>query len=303
MSTLPSACKRSLTIIALASLVLALVAGCARETSDEAIANGQSALLSGDYAKAVKHLRRATKLNSENEIILYNLGMAHLLAKNYKAAEKAFDASDRLNTDNSTDALEGLAQARRLAGDYEGAISAFERALIKVKRKTHLLAGLAVCEMERGNNDYARQLLGEALNSDNAAPVALFNMAVLLEKPQFDAAPQAAEMYCRFITNTKSAPYPRERKQAIEAIKAINANRADDLQMKIDDLLVQARMAKNKNNALDFAVEAFTLDRSNSDAHLALIKTLRTIGRTKQAEILTTWFLACFPDDPRGAKL
>ena len=303
MSTPLSAFKRRLLIIALASFVLSLVAGCARETSDEAIANGQAALISGDYAKAVSHLRRAAKLNSENEIVLYNLGMAHLFARNYKAAEKAFDASDKLNKDNGTEALEGLAQARRLAGDFEGAISAFERAFNKANRKAYLVAGLAVCEMEQGNNEYARELLGKALATDNTDPVALFNMAVLMQKPQFEASPQAAEMYVRFISSTRSAMYPAEVSRAIEAIKTINANRSDELQMKVDELLVQARMAKRKSSALDYAVEAVTLDQSNPDALLALIKTLTNVGRTNQAETIKRRFLTIFPDDPRSANL
>lgn len=303
MSTFPSAVKRRLQILASACLVLVFVTGCARETSDEAIAHGQSALLVGDYAKAVRHLRRAAKLNSENEVVLYNLGMAHLLATNYKAAEKAFDASDRLNKDNNTDALEGLAQTRRLAGDYEGAISAFTRAFDKVNRKAHLIAGLAVCEMEQGNNEYARQLLLEALATDNSDPVAIYNMAVLMQKPQFTETAAAAEMYVRFITSSRSTTYPTERTLAIEAIQALNASRSDELQMQIDECLVRARMAKNKTDALNYAVDAVKLDQSNPDAFLALIKTLRSNGRTAQAEMMKKNFLAIFPDDPRAANL
>lgn len=303
MSTPPSAFKRRFLIIALTSFILVFMAGCARETSEEAIAYGQSALLSGDYSKAVGHLQRAVKLNSDNEIILYNLGMAHLLTKNYKAAEKVFDASDRLNKDNGTEALEGLAQARRLAGDYEGAIRAFTRAFEKVNRKAHLVAGLAVCEMEQGNNEYAHQLLLQALATDNTDPVAMFNMAVLMQKPQFEASSQAAEMYVRFIISTRSSMYPAELKRATETIKTINANRPDERQMKIDDLLVRARMAKNKTSALDCVIEAVMLDQSNPDAFLALIKTLRSMGRTAQAEIITKRFLAIFPDDPRTENL
>lgn len=303
MSTFPSAVKRRLQILASACLVLVFVTGCARETSDEAIAHGQSALLVGDYAKAVRHLRRAAKLNSENEVVLYNLGMAHLLATNYKAAEKAFNASDRLNKDNNTDALEGLAQTRRLAGDYEGAISAFTRAFDKVNRKAHLIAGLAVCEMEQGNNEYARQLLLEALATDNSDPVAIYNMAVLMQKPQFTETAAAAEMYVRFITSSRSTTYPTERTLAIEAIQALNASRSDELQMQIDECLVRARMAKNKTDALNYAVDAVKLDQSNPDAFLALIKTLRSNGRTAQAEMMKKNFLAIFPDDPRAANL
>lgn len=303
MSTPLSAVKRCLQTIALVALVLSFVAGCARETSDEAIANGQSALLTGDYTKAVHHLRRAAKLNAENEIVLYNLGMAHLMAKNYKAAKKAFEASAKLNKDNGTEALEGLAQTCRLAGDYEGAILAFERALDKVNRKPHLVAGLAVCEMEQGNPVSAHEYLKQALATDNSDPVALFNMAVLMQKPEFNESSQAAEMYVRFITSSRSADYSAERTRAIKALKDINARRSDELQMQIDDRLVKARMAKNKATALDYAVDAVKLDQSNPDAFWALIKTLYANGRPGQAEMMKKNFLTIFPDDPRSANL
>ncbi len=160
----------SIQALILAVLVSAVLPGCNRETSDDAIRNGQAALLAGDYPQAVKHLSRAAKLNPENAIVLYNLGMAQLMTADYKAAARSFDASDRWDVDGNTEALEGLALARREAGDYEGAISAFERAFAKVSRKPHLVAGMAVCEMEQGNMEYAKRILEDALITDPNDP-------------------------------------------------------------------------------------------------------------------------------------
>ena len=54
----------------LSALISAVLSGCNRETSDDAIRNGQAALLAGDYKTAATHLARAAKLNPENDIVL-----------------------------------------------------------------------------------------------------------------------------------------------------------------------------------------------------------------------------------------
>ncbi len=301
MSTLPIGQHR-LHAVLLAFLLVASLSGCNRETSNEAIGRGQTALLSGDYKAATRHLKRAVKLNPDNDIIHYNLGMAQLMATDYKGAERSFDKADKINLDGNTDALEALAEARRLKGDYKGAIQAFERAFSKVNRKAHLVAGLAICEMEQGNNEYAHQLLQEALATDSKDPIAIFNMAVLMQKPQFNKPTKAAELYARFITSSESATYVKERGRAIQAIADIGSARPDELQMQIDDLLVKARTAKNKADAFTLTLEALLLDQSNPDSMLALIKVLKASGRAKHAEMMQTNFKSIFPNDPRFAE-
>lgn len=283
----------------LASLFLTMLSGCNRESSEEAIGRGQTALLSGDYKVATRHLKRAVKLNPSNEIILYNLGMAQMLATEYKAAERSFDEADRLSKDGNTDALEALAETRRQAGDYDGAIRAIERAFSKVNRKAHLVAGLAVCEIERGNYEYAHQLLQEALDTDSENPVALFNMAVLVQKPQFNKPTMAAELFSRFIKNPESIKLKDERARAIQAIHEINANRPEALQMQIDDLLIKARTVKSKEDALKVTLEAFLLDQSNPDSMQALIKALKNTGRARHADKMLTDFNVIFTNNSK----
>lgn len=288
-----------LSFFFLASLGLTTLSGCNRESSEEAIGGGQTALLGGDYKAATRHLKRAVKLNPNNEIILYNLGMAQMLATDYKAAAKSLDQADLISTDGNTDALEALAETRRRAGDYDGAIRAFERAFSKVNRKAHLVAGLAVCEMGKGNNENAHVLLQEALDTDSENPVALFNMAVLLQKPQFNKPTLAAELFSRFIKGSQSSQFEPEKARAIQAIHEINASRPEDLQMQIDDLLIKARTVKSKEEALKVTLEAFLLDQSNPDSMQALIKALKNTGRTRHADKMLTDFNVIFSKTPK----
>ncbi len=306
MNTLSNKKNRFHTVLLaslfLASLALITFPGCNRESSEEAIGRGQTALLDGDYKAATRHLKRAVKLNPGNEIILYNLGMAQMLATDYKAADRSFDEADRVSKDGNTDALEALAEARRLAGDPEGAIRAIERAFSKVNRKAHLVAGLAVCEMEQGHNEYAHQLLQEALDTDSHNPVALFNMAVLLQKPQFNKPTKAADLFAQFITSAESAKFEKQKLRAIDALREINASRSEELQMQIDNLLMKARTAKTKNDTVNLTVEAVLLDRSNPDSMQGLIKALKDSGRTQQATALLTNFKDLFPNNLKTAN-
>ncbi len=291
-----------LAFLFLASLVLTTLPGCNRESSEEAIGRGQTALLGGDYKVAARHLKRAVKLNPNNDIILYNLGMSQMLAADYKAAERSFDASDQISKDGNTDALEALAETRRLAGDYDGAIRAIERAFSKVNRKAHLVAGLAVCEMERGNNGYAQDLLQEALDTDSENPVALFNMAVLLQKSHFNKPTTAAELFSRFIKNADSNKFEAVRSRAIQALHEINANRPEELQTQIDELLVKARTSKTKTDVLKLTLQAFLLDQSNPDAMQALIKALKDSGRTRHANMMLTNYNVIFTTNSKTAQ-
>jgi len=280
--------RARLTTLALCVLVSA--AGCNRETSDEAIARGQAALQNGDYAQAARHLRRAAKHNPNHPVIHFNLGMALLHANNHKAAAKAFEAAEAGSPEDCTEALEALAQTHRLAGDYDAAILALTRAFNKVNRKAHLVAALAVCEMEQGRVESARQLLQDARDTDDSDPVALFNMAVLMQRPAFDNPVKAAENYFAFIINPRSLDHPAERRRAAAALRDIHARRSDSLQLQIDDLLIKSRTARNNATSLTLATEAFRLDPSNPEALLVMIQALKELGRTRQAELLTTYF-------------
>lgn len=294
---------RRTQVAILASLTFACVSGCNRESSNEAIGHGQNALQNGDYPAAIRHLKRAVKLNPSNEILYFNLGMAQLLSKDYPSAITAFDQAEKLNIDGNTEALEGLAEARRQLGDYAGAIQAFERAIEKVNRKAHLVAGMAVCEMEQGNDENAYELLQQALGTDNHEPVALFNMAVLMQKPKYNEPQKAAELYARFLleSNNKST-YPKECARAIEAIKTIGANRSAALQMQVDDLMMAAKTTKSPAEALKQAAEAVRLDQSNPDALWELLERLAASGHKKDAAAIRLRFQTIFPDDPRSKR-
>lgn len=284
----------------ISALMMACLSGCNRETSDEAISRGQHALIGGNYEKAVYHLKRAAKLNPENDIVHYNLGMAQLLEKDYKGAAHSFDLSDKLNRETDTAALEALAHTRREMEDYDGAIRAFERAFSKVNRKADLVAGMAVCEMDQGHNEYAKQLLMEALATDGNDPIALFNMAALMQKPQFGEPQKAAGFYIQFLVKSRKSDFQAQRAKAVSQIREISANRSPELQMKIDDKIMAAKMAKKPATARDIATEAVLMDQSNPDSLWVLMESLKAAGDINNAGIIRNRFNTIFPDDPRA---
>lgn len=290
------------SIILLSALACIGLLGCHRESLDDAVRLGQQSLRMGNYPQAIQHLSRAVQLKPSNPILHYNLGMAYLLSSDYKKAAKAFDTADRLDVEGNAIALEGLARARREMGDYEGAISAFERAFAKVNRRADLVAGMAVCEMEQGNMEYAKRNLDDALITDPHDAVALFNLAVLMQKPHFNDPQRAAELYARFLTSVQEH-YPVEREKARSRLQEIHQQRTPELQLLIDDKIMEASTAKRPIDACLAAAQAVKLDESNPDAYWIFLQALQKAGKVREASLAQERFKLIFPHDPRAASL
>ncbi len=283
-------------------LLLFFANGCNRETSPEAISRGQAALSNGNYTEAATHLKRAAKLNSNNEVVHFNLGMAYLLSAEYKSAVKAFEKAEKLNTDGGTSALEGLAEAYRQMGEYDKAQNAIRRAYNKVNRKAHLVAAYAACEMEQGYYASAEKLLSEALTSDPKDPVALFNMAVFNNKPYSNEPQIAAKYYVNFLIVANKTDYAKERARAVEAIREINDRRSYEVQEAIDKLMVEAASIKDPGRAAMLISEAYGIDRSNPHTLWSLARKLDEANRPRDAKRMRLIFAEVFPYDERSQR-
>ena len=289
-------------VLLLCVTLLFFANACSRETSPEAISRGQAALRNGKYTEAAAHLKRAAKLNSKNDVVHYNLGMAYLLAGEYKAAAKAFEKSEELCTDGGTSALEGLAEAYRQMGDYGKAQNTISRAFGKVNRKAHLVAAYAVCEMEQGNYANAEKLLSEALTTDPKDPVALFNMAAFKNKPQSNEPQEAAKYYVYFLVVADKTELARERGRAVDAIKEINDGRSYEVQDAIDMRMLEAESIKDPGRAAAVIADAYGIDRSNPHTLWSLTRKLDEANKPREAKMMRQIFSEVFPYDERARR-
>ena len=148
--------------------------------------------------------------------------------------------------------------------------------------------------------EYAKQLLDEALVTDANDPVALFNLAALMQKPHFDEPRRAAEMYVRFLMRTPKDQHLPERQKALLRLKEIHASRPPELQLQIDDKIMQARAAQRPNDAFLAAADAVRLDESNPDSFWVFQQALLKAGKNREAAMALERFRTTFPDDPRG---
>ena len=81
----------------------------------------------GDYASAITDLRRASELSGGNSQVLAALGMAHVSAGDYDAAEQILQDMEARDRDGYVPAT-SLAAVRNALGDSEGALDLLERA-------------------------------------------------------------------------------------------------------------------------------------------------------------------------------
>jgi tetratricopeptide (TPR) repeat protein len=294
---------RAILLPALAAALAA--AGCSRAPANAA-SEGQKALRAGDYERAAVLLRAATKSNAQNADVFYNLGTAYLLASHNRAAEEAFDRAVALSRDTDDWApLVARAETRRRRGNAEGAVNDYQAALGKANRLPALVAGLAACEMDRGNAGTALALLEEALTTDPDDPVALYNAAVLRSSGRLPgrSAPEehteAARLLQKFLVSSRARAFEEQRADAIRRLGDLAARRPPELQEKIDRLLMEAARAQSPAFAYEKAVQAYDLDRSNSAALARVERFARLKGDGRRADHIAECGRFLFPGDKR----
>ena len=294
---------RSVLLSALAAALVA--AGCSR-VPPNAASDGQKALRAGDYERAAVLLRAAAKAHPQETAVFYNLGTAYFLAGHNRPAEEAFDRAVELSRDTDDWApLVARAETRRRRGDLDGAVNDYQAALGKANRVASLVAGLAACEMDRGNAGTAFALLEEALATDPGDPVALYNAGVLHASGRLSgrsAAEEhtaAASLLQRFLVSKRGRALEPQRTDAIRRLGELADRRPPELQERIDRLLMEAARAQSPAFAYDKARQAYDLDRSNSAALARMGRFARLKGDARTAANIAECGRFLFPGDKR----
>lgn len=286
---------------AFAAAVLA-AAGCSRVPPEEALARGQAALAAGRHAEAAALLDDAADANPENPVVFYNLGMARLLAGDYRRARAAFSESAKFAAgDDRRRAVQGLAEAWRRAGDTQRAAEVYTEAIDAGDRSACLLAGLAGVELDRGELQAAHRHLAEAAADDPSDPTYLFNSGWLFSTDEKLDVTVASERLVSFIVSGKNAAlYPDQAEAARRRLATLAEKRSAALQEKIDTLLERSIEAASSRPSAAFkaAVMAYQLDQSNSFALETVIGIARRQGRRDEAAALAARGRLLFPDEP-----
>ena len=295
-----------LRTILLSALAAALAAaGCSR-VPPNAASEGQKALRAGDYERAIPLLRAAAKAHPQDAAVFYNLGTANFLALHNRAAEEAFDRAVELSRDTDDWApLVARAETRRRRGRLDDAVNDYQAALGKANRVAGLVAGLAACEMDRGNSGTALALLEEALTTDPGDPVALYNAGVLHASGRLSgrsAAEEhtiAARLLQSFLVSPRARSYGEQRADAIRRLGELSSRRPPELQEKIDRLLMEAARAQSPAFAYEKARQAYDLDRSNSVALARMQSFALKKGEAVRAAKIAECGRFLFPGDKR----
>lgn len=300
---MPRPSFRFRTVLTAGLLALAFLTGCSRVPPEEAVSRGQQALLDGDYELAIDLLETAAKAYPDNAVVYYNLGMANLLGKHNRAAENAFLKSSTLEKrPEETSALQGLAEARRRRGNFEGASAAYRAAIQKSYRKPDLLAGLAACEMGYGMTGTASGYLNEALAIDPKNPVAVFNDAILHSRraSEYFNQTRAAKQFFVFLGLPAADENPEQRETALRGLSELNKNRSVELQEEIDEMVMRAYSGNTPALRLKLLGEALDLDRSNAELWERFIANLGYAGYPQsRIDEARRNCARRFPDDPR----
>ena len=276
---------RSVLLSALAAALVA--AGCSR-VPPNAASEGQKALRAGDYERAIELLRAAGRAHPKEAAVFYNLGTANFRANHNRAAP-----------------LVARAETRRRRGDLDGAVNDYQAALGKANRVAGLVAGLAACEMDRGNSGTALALLEEALTTDPGDPVALYNAGVLRASGRLSGRSAseehtaAARLLQAFLVSPRARAFEPQRADAIRRLGELSARRPPELQEKIDRLLMEAARAQSPAFAYDKARQAYDLDRSNSAALSRMERFARKKGDLRLAANIAECGRFIFPGDKR----
>lgn len=289
-----------LSALALAAL---LSAGCSRVPPEEAVARGQAALAAGRYKEAAKLLDDAAYAYPENPVVTYNLGMARLLAGDFRAARAAFAESAKFAAgDERRAAVQGLAEAWRRAGNAKQAAEVYTEAIEGGDRSACLLAGLAGIELECGEIEAAHSHLSQAAADDRNDPSYLFNSGWLYSTDKKLDIKLASRHLALFIASGDNAVrYPAQAEIARKRLAALADKRSPELQEKIDRLLAECEDPPPGMRPVDIlrrAREAYELDQSNAFALETFMRLAAGQRNRGVADALRARGRLLFPDDP-----
>ena len=262
--------------------VLVLTAGCGGENKDQALDNGLAAYENRDYAAARKHFKRLTKLMPDSYAASFNLGMSCFNLEDFDAAADAFKRANILSPDaNNIDALEGLARSLRRAGDPDAAMITYGIAENKIGRTPIIIAGMAQCQIDKGNPVIAVDILEEALANFKDDPVVLFNLGVLLAKPSttvYNPVKSATCLYRFLSVHRNNQTFSEETHRAAQTLAMLSRTSTAELQDVVFDKIMEAERHPNARERYNISIKALIANPASPEALNACIKHARKLG-------------------------
>jgi TonB family protein len=147
------------------------------QTSDREA--GLTALSAGDYSKAVKLLKKATKTNSSDAEAWALLGSACLRKGQAKDARQALGRAVQLEPQNDVN-LSGLAVAYQMSGDYRASETAYKALAVNPKNiDAHFVLGIVALEDGSYTSAYQRAQRIIELNPGYASAYRLKSRALV----------------------------------------------------------------------------------------------------------------------------
>lgn len=156
-------------LLAAAFLVISDVRGWFRPST--AFQDGEAAMQSGNYAKAIHNLSRAQRECERDIAARYALGAAYHNYGWHDEALEEYDATWDLAAHNATRAMHSAGRIHAQRGEFDQAIACFQRALALTPASPDVWFELGQTHLQRGERELAAQALQQALTYDPENPV------------------------------------------------------------------------------------------------------------------------------------
>ena len=138
------------------SLIFIVVVGLFGASPRKELSQGRSAYEEGRFDEALEYFKDAQMALPEEAIVEYNLGCTHYRLGNYDKAAQSFGiAAQTGKNEVSVSALYNLGNSLFHMGDWEGAIHAYEQALLQDENH----------DSARFNLEYVKRMIKEMMQS------------------------------------------------------------------------------------------------------------------------------------------
>ncbi len=147
------------------------------ESSDINFNLGLVHMILKDYKEAINFYSKAIQLNPNFILAIFNLGNARFFLRQFEDALNLYQKVIELD-DSYFDAYSNIGTCLKELGDSSHAIEFYKKALKINPLHIHSLSNLAVLMIEKGNVKSAISLLKKVIKIDPNNPINLYNLAI-----------------------------------------------------------------------------------------------------------------------------
>ncbi len=204
-------------VICVLTPAVALVSGCGN--GENAAEKGEAALREGKYASAAKSLEAAARKTQPTSHFYYNLGTAKALAGDFDGAIRAFENASNMDLAN-LDAIEFRAKLLADNGDLAAAHELLDRIVDEATNtatKVRILNAQAVVEHRLHRDDLACVRLAQVIRMDPEYAPAYYNFAHFLEEA-YQLHGAALSNIAKFSEKAKADTPVREKAEEFKAL-------------------------------------------------------------------------------------